>query len=396
MVTQIQNIQSEMGAECIRFGADPDAPELVATFGAYETEYAAIRRFVGVLHLPQRGIVRLTGADRQDFLHRLVTQDVKAMRGGASRRAFQLNQKGRIVADLFVHHGDEDTWLETDGVDIPALRELLESRLFGEDVRHEDFSPQREGFAVLGPAACALVERLRTDGTEAAEIAAGTHHVLTLAGTRCTVTRRDDCGVPGLRLFMPSEDAADVYEALLDAAGYERNAEPDAAFAERRRQSLRGRPVGWLAYNTARIEAGTPLFHVDFGPDSLPAETGLEDAAVSFAKGCYLGQEIVARMKNLGHPKRVLAGLRFDDERMPIDGAQVLEPRQDQPEQPTQQVVGGVTSAAVSPVCGNVAIALAVMKWGRHEPGRTVLVAAEGELVPATVQAPAFLPAAQR
>jgi len=107
--------------------------QLVATFGSYEAEYAVIRKGVGICHEPQRGLLQLVGADVKDFLHRMVTQDVNGMAGGASRRSLQVNVKGRIVADFVIHHGDVDTWIDTDATDLPQLEQLWDSRLFGED-----------------------------------------------------------------------------------------------------------------------------------------------------------------------------------------------------------------------------------------------------------------------
>jgi folate-binding protein YgfZ len=121
--------------------------------------------------------------------------------------------------------------------------------------------------------------------------------------------------------------------------------------------------------------------------ETRPAEAGIVERTVSFTKGCYLGQEIVARMQNLGHPKRVLAGLRMNDERMPTAGAQVMEAGE------AGGVIGAVTSSTISPMLGNIAIAFAVMKWGRHRPGEAVLVPAEGVQRRATVQSLVFLPA---
>lgn len=393
----IHDIERRLGAEFIPYGpasADNGALplEIVATFGVYEAEYAAIRRHVGILHLPQRGVLQLTGADRQDFLHRMLTQDVHGMRGGDSRRAFQLNDKGRIVADAIVHHGDLDTWLETDRVDLPQLRPQLEKRLFTEDVTIADISDQRVVLALHGPGAAPLIEAVRQDApgssaTPAAEIALRTHHVLHLGGTPVTVCRWDDAGSTAFRLYVPADAAATLYQRLLDAAGYDPDAPVDAATAAKRRATLRGRPIGWSAYNTARIEAGSPLFHIDFGTDSLPGETALLDEAVSFTKGCYIGQEIVARMKNLGHPKRVIAGLKLPGDAMPIAGAQVLDAKD------RVTVIGGVTSSTLSPMLGNTAIAFAVLKWGRHEVGQTVAVPAEGRLVEATVHPLRFIDA---
>ena len=210
-----------------------------------------------------------------------------------------------------------------------------------------------------------------------------------------TVYRWDLGSVLGVRLAVPSERAVAVYEALLKAAGHEAaprgdaDAEAQAAFAERRRASLRGRPVGWSAFNTVRIEEGVPMHHIDFGTDSLPAEVpgphGI-DAAVSFTKGCYLGQEVVARMKSLGHPKKLLVSLRVgadgDDPApdLPIAGAQVLDAEK------AEKVIGGVTSSAASPLLGQAPLALAVVRWGKHQAGTQVRVPAEGRLVPAEVR----------
>src|SRR5690606_32624583 len=112
---------------------------------------------------------------------------------------------------------------------------------------------------------------------------------VTIAQAEVTVYRRDDAGAPGLHLIVPRDRAGDVYKALLEPVG---GLVPEVEGGVRR--AITGRGIGWLAYNTARIEAGTALYCVDFGPDSLPAETGPRTMAeaVSFTKGCYLGQEI--------------------------------------------------------------------------------------------------------
>lgn len=425
-MSQLHHIQRELGAEFVNFGPPPQegGAQIVAEFGQYEAEYAAIRQRVGILHMPQRGVLRLTGEDRAEFLHRMLTCDVQHLKGGASRRAFQLNDKGRIVADLMLHHGDLDTWLETDVLDLSALNDLLEARLFSEDVTIEDFSPQRTKLVLYGPAALALLRALADDAAIADRMAsgemAGTHHVMPVDGVPISAYRLDDAGVMGLHLFVPTDAADAFYRKVLDASGFESGAEtePDADYAQRRRSTLRGRPVGWLAYNTARIEAGTPVFHVDFGQDSLPAETGIIEQAVDFKKGCYIGQEIVARMRDRGHPKRVLVGLKLQGDALPVAGAQVYEgeARQDEGgEDPALRsaqdgrgateagsraagsrlgevaVIGGVTSSTRSPMLGQEPIAFAVVKWGRHKPGTPVRLSAEGAVVPGEVHALRFV-----
>jgi len=399
----LHDIQSRAGAEFIGYGPDEaEAVEVAQGFGQYEAEYAAIRQRVGLMHLPHRAVLRLTGDDRQDFLHRMLTQDITGLKGGATVRAFQLNQKGRIMADILVHHGDIDTWLEMDRFDLPAVKAQYDSHLFADDVVIEDWADQWTSFALHGPSSVDLLRELSEEDPQRPADLPGTHHVLTLAGVKVTVYRRDTSGVVGLGLWVPKAQAAEVYQALLSASGYERD-QPDpqtdpkaaAEFAQRRRASLRGRPIGWEAYNTARIEAGSPIFHIDFGHDSLPGETGVLDGAVSFTKGCYLGQEIVARMKSLGHPKRILVGLRVEGDGLPIAGSQVAEATADGAETPsesgaTNQVIGGVTSSAFSPLLSH-AVVFAVMKWGKHTPGTEVRVLAEGGLVKASVQGLGFL-----
>lgn len=387
-------------AELLGYGpaASGDVPAVALTedFGAYEQEYAAIRRHVGVLHLPQVGVLKVTGEDRKDFLHRMLSQEVNKLEGGQTRRTMQLDAEGHILADGMLHHGDASTWLELDRFDIPKVRELLENRLFTEDVVFEDLSPGKQGLHLLGPAAVQLLSKVAThsvEGMSAESVGAmpGTHHVLKV-GDSPVSCYRDDLGTTlGIRLIVPADALVAVHKQLLDAAGYEHvadEAELGEDFAKRRRDSLRGRPVGWAAFNTARIESGRPMFHIDFGPDSLPAEAGVwtVEQAVNLNKGCYLGQEAVARMHNLSHPKRVIAGLKLPADALPVAGSQVFEPDPDKRARaPRGGQVGGITSSTLSPLMGRAGIALAVMKWGKHRPGEKVAVPVGGEMVEAEV-----------
>ena len=113
-IASIASQQEKLGATFLEFGPtdSTDVVQIAQDFGHFQAEYAAIRQRVAILHEPQRGVLRFTGKDRQDFLHRLTTQDIRTMKGGDTKRTFQLNDKGRIIADVMVHHGDVDTWLE--------------------------------------------------------------------------------------------------------------------------------------------------------------------------------------------------------------------------------------------------------------------------------------------
>src|SRR5205807_8530340 len=120
-------------------------------------------------------------------------------------------------------------------------------------------------------------------------------------------------------------------------------------FAQPGETGKRGlRPIGWAAFNAARIEAGRPIFGIDFDESVLPAETGQFNRAVSVTKGCYLGQEIVARMHARQQVARQLAGIRMDSDALPIAGAKIFDDASNE--------IGGVTSSTLSPVLSNVAI----------------------------------------
>ncbi|XAM01375.1 hypothetical protein OT109_08265 [Phycisphaeraceae bacterium D3-23] len=388
-----------LGAELIGYGPAEQEVAIAEDFGAFEQEYAAIRRHVGLLHLPQTGLVSVTGDDRADFLHRMCTQDINAMAGGQTKRGFQLTAEGKILGDMHIHHGDANTWLELDRFDIAGVLELLEARLFSEDVAFETITASRETIALLGPASQQLLNAVaQHTADEMSPASVGempdTTHVLKIGEALVSVCRRDLGGLLGFRLFVPTPYAAAVYDALLDAAGYVHGEPVDAEAGARRRATFRGRPVGWAAFNTARIEEGLPIFHIDFGPDSIPAELGKDtfESAVSMTKGCYLGQEAVARMHNLSHPKRILVGLKLRADDLPVAGTQVFEHDPDKRSRaPRGGQVGGVTSSAVSPMLGASAVAFAVMKWGKHRPGTPVAVASGGAMVDAEVCGLRFL-----
>jgi len=389
----MHNYLEQLGAELIGYGPSDIAVPLAEGFGAFEAEYAAIRRHVGILHLPQTGVIRVTGEDVKPFLQNMLSQDIVKMTGGQTRRSFLLDAEGHILADTYVHLGDAATWIELDRFDADSVVKLLDSRLFAEDVKLENLSAEKTAIALLGPASLQLLSKVATHTVDTMTVdqigqMPGTTHVVTIGSALVSVCRRDLGTTLGLQLFVPTEHAQVIHQTLLDAAGYERDAEPDAAFAERRRGSLRGRPVGWSAYNTARIESGRALYHIDFGPDSLPAEAG-EDAfneAVSLNKGCWLGQEAVARMHNLSHPKRLLVGLKLGEDALAVAGTQVFEHDPDKRSKaPRGGQVGGVTSSTLSPLLGRAGLAFAVMKWGRHKPGTQVALPVGGEMVEATV-----------
>jgi len=192
-----------------------------------------------------------------------------------------------------------------------------------------------------------------------------------LNGTNAVIWRDDPCGVPGYFLLLPQESAAAFWMDLL------------AKYSSGEVGKRQLRPAGWAVFNTTRIEAGRPLFGIDFDDNILPAETGLLDRAVNFTKGCYLGQEIVARMHARGQVARKIVGIKMRDDALPIAGAAVVDKDQNQ--------VGGITSSTISPVLSNAAICLALLKSQFANPGTEIRVAAEGAFRAADVVQLPFL-----
>lgn len=364
------------------YGPEGDGIPVVQVHSSIEMEYAAIRKGAAILDRPQRAVIEVTGDDRIAFLNRMLTQELKDLAPFQVRRSFWLSRKGRIDADLCVIERGDRVLIDLDSHALKRTLDGLGAFVIADDVVLADRGDTTHRLSLHGPGAAALLARVSTPvaGPAVAELKPGQACTLAIGGAACTVWRDDTAGEVGLELVMPVESAAAVYGALAQPPTRD-PAAPDRAFT----QSRDGRAVraGWHAYNIARIEAGTPLYYLDFGPDSLPHETGEETLhdRVSFKKGCYLGQEIVARMQSLGHPKQRLVGLDFPDASpgepdarppQPVTGSRIT-----QGADPAAEAVGAVTSSALSPMLGSRPVCFAMVKHRHTAPGATLCVHAE-------------------
>lgn len=373
------------GAILLHYGhGEGEGVEVVAAMAPIELEYAMIRRASALLDLPHRGVIEVTGPDRVSFLNRMLTQELKNLPEGSVRRSFWLNRKGRIDSDLRIWHFEDRTLLEMDVLATARTVEGLSSYIVADDVAIREISAATHRLALHGPAAPALAASIADSGSRSAvETLAKDRCVLaSLAGCSAVVSREDQTGEAGLELMCSASDARTIYDALLSAGNWNPASPLDA----------RVRPIGWHAFNVARIEGGTPLYNLDFGPDSLPAETGVFGDRVSLTKGCYLGQEIVARMHARGHPKQKLVAIRCARSvPLPAPGEQAPPaPRQPETgshvfregsETPGEGPIGAVTSAATSPMLGQVPICFAMVKYEVASAGTGVQVDSEGSRV---------------
>jgi folate-binding protein YgfZ len=382
-------LQQEAEASLIPYGPPEAGVLLVETFGELELEYAALRKACILLDQPHRATLEVTGADRLEFLNRMVTQELKGLEPFHARRSFWLSRKGRIDADLRIIDLPGRMLLDLDTHAAERTLKGLAAFIVMEDCQIRDVSETTHRLALHGPTGPALLAAVSKPvaGPAVTDLAPGAACTVSVGGREVVVDRDDVTGEVGLELLVQAEDALPIAQQLIETGQeHDGNGSGGAEPASR----FRLRPAGWHAFNIARIEAGRPLYNIDFGPDSLPHETGVLHDRVSFKKGCYLGQEIVARMESRGGTRRIVAALRCvlpdpaapaDQRPHPVTGAPVSPA-----EPPDSDPVGVVTSATLSPMLGSVPICFAAMKPAAATAGAGMIIPAEGVQLWATVQ----------
>ncbi len=277
-----------------------------------------------------RGLLELRGADRQAFLQGMVSNDVLALAPGQSCHAALLDSTGHLLADLRVHTFPEFLLLETDIVCLPVLFNTLDKLLIIEDVQMADATAQWATLSVLGQGASELVSALLHLPGEVRPLAYPV--------------------APGLDLWLPAESYAAAWAMLTDAGAA---------------------PLDDAGWQTLRVEAGLPAWGQELTSAILLPEAGMEDA-VSYTKGCYVGQEIVARLHARGHANRGLRRLVLaDDAPVPPPGATLHVPEDGL--EPGREI-GRITSAVASPLLGGRAVALGYVRREYWEDGTPVSV----------------------
>jgi len=381
-VSPLHQSHVEAEASFLSWGAREEAIDVVETFGDPPIEYASIRKACALLDEPHLGVLDLTGADRLDFLGRLLTQRTSDAPEWTTRHAFALNRKGRIEADMTLLALPQRVLAVLDAADAQALAAMLAQFLFTEDVEITDRTDEMHRLSLHGPGAPSVLRSVAdpVEGPGLLDLTERRATLVRLAGHRVVIERDDETAAPGFHLLVPAEGVTDVYNLLLETNGQASDDLP------------RVRPVGWAAYNTARIEGGRVLFRVDFGPDSLPHETGVLHDRVTFDQRCYLGQEVVARMESRGRPKRRLVSLDLDPDGprdaegmpiQPVTGSHVLPGSANEQD---ADAVGAVTSSTLSPMLGGRPICFAMVKTDLADPGTDLLVEAESHRLRARVR----------
>ncbi|HEX3724963.1 MAG TPA: glycine cleavage T C-terminal barrel domain-containing protein [Pirellulales bacterium] len=300
--------------------------------------YEALASHAGLVDLGARTQIELSGADRSAFLHNLCTGDIRKLPPGAGCEAFLTSLQGKTLAHLFAFVGPSTINLSTVSGQGEVILAHLNHYLVCEQVVLSDCSHQRRELYLGGPDAPRLLAALAGDEPPQDRLS---HCAVKLAGRDVWIRKADLAGPIGFDISLGTEDVEAVRGALLSA----------------------GAVSGpWAAFDAARIEWGFPWFGVDISEKNLPQEVGRDKLAISFAKGCYLGQETVARIDALGHVNKTLVGVRFADREVPLAQQELMA---------AGEMVGHITSAAYSPRLGAVC-GLAYVRRGHNTPGTAV------------------------
>jgi tRNA-modifying protein YgfZ len=303
-------------------------------FGTVEldAQYRQLREECGLVDRSERGKLLVSGPDAAEYLQGQLTNDVEALEPGDGQYAALLDRKGHMQADMRVlRPAAEEIWVDTEQVALPAARRHLEMYSIGRDVKVADVSAERAILSLIGPR-----------GVEIAGTAALPENACELsavAGVECLVAGTRG----GIDLIVAADEAERLRDALAAAGAV---------------------AVSSDAAEILRVEAGTPRFGAEMGTATMPAEAGIVEDAVSFTKGCYIGQETVARLHYKGRPNRHLRGLRLSAPAAPGAALRLGE-----------KEVGQLGGSVVSPAFGPIGLAILRRE---AEPGTELAVGEDG------------------
>ncbi|MGN6255666.1 MAG: CAF17-like 4Fe-4S cluster assembly/insertion protein YgfZ [Solirubrobacterales bacterium] len=298
-----------------------------------DAQYRQLREECGLLDRSERGRLLVSGTEAAEYLQGQLTNDTEAIEPGEGLYAALLDRKGHMQADMRVLRpgGGADLWLDTEPEGLEAARRHLGMYKIGRDVDVTDVTAERALLSLIGPRAVEVAG--------AAPLPENGCEETTIGGARCLAVGT----AAGIDLFVPATERDRVWDALLEAGAVEVSPE---------------------AVEILRIEAGRPRFGAEMGTETMPAEAGIVEAAVSFTKGCYIGQETVARLHYKGKPNRHLRGLRLSAPARPGTSLRLGD-----------KEVGTLGGAAVSPALGPIGLAILRRE---AEPGATLAVGEDG------------------
>lgn len=309
-------------------------------------EYEALRRDFGCVELAGWTSITLTGKDRQTLLNNFCTNDVKRLQPGERCEAFILNVKGKILGHGLVDCRAEELVFITVPGQAEKLIAHLDRYIIREDVQLRDTTAERKFLLLAGGTEAGSGLVLSEDFYNFTLLSGRTESGAGLGGVDWIRWRLLNVPICGLLEIRPEQ-----WSTMAD-----------------RMKGSNATICSQAAFESSRIESGTPLYGIDFNEENLPQEVGRDEEAISFTKGCYLGQETVARIDALGHVNQELVGVRFAGDAIPAVGTELTS---------GGAAAGRVTSAAYSPLL-TAPLALAMVRRAFAATG-TKLESAAGE-----------------
>jgi folate-binding protein YgfZ len=310
-------------------------------------EYWALRNRLGLVDISHLGLLRITGKDRLSFLNGLLTNEVSKLTEGEGIHSALLNTKARVLADLYLYAREDELIVDTGDAEGANVKEILDRFIITEDVQIKDINSEFVHLSLQGQLATeSATELLGISLTDMKPL-----QTKMIGPTM--IANRDRTGQSGYDLIVPNHEAEAVWQGLL----------------------LKGAtPIGLDAIEILRLEAGYPRYGVDVDENTIILEAGYKDA-ISFSKGCYLGQEVVARATHIGRVNKNLIQFKTESDHPPIRKSKLVADGKE---------AGYVTSAAFSPgLKGVVGLGYAQRDFAKE--GTRLIIESDKGPLPATI-----------
>jgi folate-binding protein YgfZ len=328
--------------------SEVNGAEVVAHYGDWRAEHGTLNNSVGILDLSFRSRLCLLGNDRRNFLNGQVTNNVKDLQVGQGCYAALITAKGKMQSDLNIFNLENEILLDFEPGLSETVKERLEKYIIADDVQIMDVAPHYGLLSVQGLKCAEVINALQL-GFALPEMPLRFSNAKDETLGEIYLMNNPRIGSAGFDLFVPTNSLGAVADKLIAAA-----------------KQIGGRACGWEALDVARVEAGIPRFGVDMDETNLPPEAGLESRAISYAKGCYIGQEVIARIRTYGQVAKALRGLRLADDlkTLPMKGDKLFL---------GEKEIGYITSAIASPTL-NANIALGYVRREANKIGTDLVV----------------------
>lgn len=335
-----------------KLGAQLGAGNVPLQYGNSIDEYWTIRNHAGLADISNQGLLTISGKDRTSWLNGLVTNDIGQVKENVGLHSALLNTRAKVLADLYIYSVGDSFLVDTGDVSSAGVKQLLEQFIISEQVQVVDSTNDQVHLTIQGPASSrAINETLGID-------VSGLQKLGSKQLGPSLIIARDRTHLSGYDIILPQEESESVWQGFMLKTG-----------------DLGVEPVGGKSLDILRIEAGFPKYGTDVDETNIVLEAGYKDA-ISYSKGCYMGQEVVARATHIGRVNKQLARLEIDSElAIPARSKLMTDDRE----------AGFITSSAFSPRLKKV-VALGYVNRDFAHDDTKLTVQIENSIAPVTVR----------